>query len=337
MNKTITRTARRLIPVAASIALTVAIVSVVILAMGSNPADAFSALWTGAFGSAFTAGQVLTVGAVLVLTAIAAAVPFSAGLWNVGGEGQLFAGAIGSVTTALLMGPGPLTLIAAVVVGALAGAAWAMVPAILRAKLGASEMIVSLLMNFVALFAADLVIRQIFPDTSGQATRLIDRESRLPVLWPAGGVNLGILIAILAAVVCWIVMTRTRLGFGIRAVGLGERSAALAGFDQPKTTLATFAIAGTSAGLAGALLVLGAGGQLSGGISSSYGYLGVVVALVAGLRIAWLPLSALLFAAMTVGSNNLQIAAGLPFSLGIVVIGVLVMTLLATRVIDLRK
>lgn len=337
MFSTLTRLARRTAPGAASLALTLAIVSVLILAMGASPLEAFRALWTGAFGSPFTVGQVLTVAAVLLLTGIAAAVPFSAGLWNVGGEGQLLAGAIGSVSAALVLGPGPLTMVIALVAGAASGACWALVPGVLRATLGASEMIVSLLMNFVAVFAADLVIRQIFPDTSGQATQIVDRAVRLPVLWVQGGVNLGIVVAAIVAILCWVVMSRMRLGFSIRAVGLGDTAAELAGFNRSRTTLATFAIAGSSAGLAGALLVLGANGQLADGISSSYGFLGIVVALVAGLRIAWLPLSALLFAALTVGSNSLQIGAGLPFSLGIVVIGVLVMTLLATRVITLRK
>ncbi|WP_127818122.1 ABC transporter permease [Microbacterium sp. CPCC 204701] len=337
MTITLTQVSKRAAPVAGAVALTFAVVSAVILAMGANPLEAYRALWTGAFGSPFTIGQVITITSVLLLTGIAAAIPFSAGLWNVGGEGQLFAGAIGAVCAALTLGPGPFTLVSSLLAGAAAGAAWALVPGLLRAWLGASEMIVSLLMNFVAVFAAGLVIRHIFPDTSGQATRLIERESRLPVIWTAGGVNLGIVVAGVLAVICAIVMTRTRLGFGIRAVGLGETAAELAGFERRSTTLSTFAIAGISAGLAGALLVLGAGGQLSEGVSSNYGFVGIVVALVAGLRVAWIPLSALLFAALTVGSNGLQIGAGLPFSLGIVVIGVLVLTLLATRVITLRK
>ncbi|WP_431794972.1 ABC transporter permease [Microbacterium enclense] len=328
---------RRGATIVGAIVLTVVIVSVVVLALGGDPARAFTALWTGAFGSPFTTGQVVAIAGVLTLTGIAAAIPFRAGLWNVGGEGQLFAGAIGSVSTALVIGPGPVTLIAALVVGAVCGSAWALVPGILKATLGASEMIVSLLMNFVAVFAAEWVIRHAFPDMSGQATQFVDPSARFPVLWAQGGVNVGILLALLIAVAASVMMTRTRLGFGIRAVGLGERAAVLAGFGSRSTTLWTFAIAGASAGTAGALLVLGTYGQLAEGISSSYGFIGVVVALVAGLRVAWVPLSAALFAALLVGSNGLQISAGLPFSLGIVIIGVLVLTLLATRVIILRK
>jgi ABC-type uncharacterized transport system permease subunit len=328
---------KRAMSVGAAIVLTVVLVSLVVLALGANPLQAFAAMWRGAFGSPFTIGQIVSIAAVLMLTGLAAAIPFSAGLWNVGGEGQLFAGAIGSVSAALVLGPGPATLVISVVVGAVSGALWALVPGVLRATLGASEMIVSLLMNFVAVYAADLVIRQIFPDSSGQATAFVDSSARLPVFWMQGGMNVGVFVAIALVIVAWVTMTRTKLGFGIRAVGLGEQAALLAGFNQRSTTLWTFALAGASAGVGGSLLVLGSYGQLSGGISSNYGFIGVVVALVAGLRIAWVPLSAALFAALIVGSNGLQIGAGLPFSLGIVIIGVLVLTLLATRVISLRK
>jgi ABC-type uncharacterized transport system permease subunit len=337
MNETAHSVVRRAGSIALSVAVTLAVLSVVILLMGSSPLDAAAALWVGAFGSPFTIGQTLTIGGILVLTGLASAIPFSARLFNVGGEGQLFAGAIGSVTVALTMGVHPLTLPIALVVGAASGVIWALIPGAMRAFLGASEMIVSLLMNFVAALAADYVIRHVFPDTSGQATVLVDRDVRLPVLWAAGGVNVGILLCIVFAIVAWVVMSHTRLGFGMRAVGLNDAAAELAGFSRTRLTMASFAMAGAAAGLAGALLVMGNIGQLAAGMSSGYGFLGVIVALLAGLRAGWIPLSAVLIAALTVGSNRLQVAAGLPFSLGVVVLGVLVLTLLATRVITLRR
>lgn len=318
-----------------SLVLTFAALSVVSFALGANPISVLSALASGAFGSPFTIGQTLTVAGILVLTGLAAALPFSARLWNVGGEGQLFAGAIAALVIGLSLGPTPLTLWLALMGGCVAGALWALIPGMLRAYLGASEMIISLLMNFVAIFAASYVINQLFPSTSGESTPPVDHGARLPVLVPGFGINLGLIIVASITIACWFLSTRTRLGFAIRATGLNSRASLLAGFDAASTTVATFSIAGACAGLAGAIVVLGSGGTLSLGISASYGYLGVAVALVAGVRVVRLPAVALMFAALTVGSNSLQVSAGLPFSLGVVITGAIVISLLATRAISL--
>ena len=328
---------RRIRSIAISLVITAAVLSGVILLMGASPLEAAAALWTGAVGSPFTIGQTLTIGGILVLTGLASSIPFSARLFNVGGEGQLVVGATAAVSVALTFGATPFTLPLAIAAGVAGGIAWALIPGLMRAFLGASEMIVSLLMNFVAALVADYVIRHIFPDTSGQATPLIDRDIRLPVLWAQGGINVGLIICIVVAVAAWVIMTRTRAGFGMRAVGMNSDAAVLAGFSQRTTTVSTFVLAGAFAGLAGALLVMGTAGQLSAGLSGGYGFLGVIVALLAGLRAGWIPLAAVLIAGLTVGSNRLQVAAGLPFSLGIVVLGVLVISLLATRVITLRR
>lgn len=332
-----TARARRAIAIAGSIALTIALMSVLIIALGANPIDVALALWQGAFGTPFTIGQTIGITGTLVLMGLAALIPFSARLFNVGGEGQLFIGAIATVSVALTVGSGPAAIPLALLAGIAGGAFWALIPGLLRTLFGASEMIVSLLLNFVATLAAAYVIGAVFPDSTGQATRMIDPALRMPQLWPAGGVHVGIVLIVLVLAVAWLMMSRTRLGFGIRASGLNPKAATLAGFSARTTTVVTFAIGGGCAGLAGALLVLGTAGQLNQGISSGYGFLGVVVALLCGLRVAWLPAAALLIAALTVGSNRLQLAVGLPFSLGIVIVGVLVLVLLATRVITIKR
>ncbi|NQX35106.1 ABC transporter permease [Herbiconiux sp. VKM Ac-2851] len=332
-----TSPAIRLRRVAVAVAITVAVLAVVIAAMGVNPAAAGAAIWQGVVGTPFTIGQTIGIAAVLVLMGLAMLIPFSARLFNVGGEGQLFMGAIGTVSVALGLGDTPVTLPLSILAGVVGGTVWALIPGLLRAFLGASEMIVSLLLNFVAALAAAYVIGTVFPDATGQATQSVARTVRLPVLWAAGGVNAGILIVIVVAVAVWVLITRTRTGFGIRAIGLNPQASILAGFSPRSATITTFALGGACAGLAGALLVLGTSGQLNQGISSGYGFLGVVVALLAGARVAWVPLAAVFIAALTVGSNRLQLAVGLPFSMGIVVVGVLVLTLLATRVITIRR
>jgi ABC-type uncharacterized transport system permease subunit len=328
---------KRTSAIVGSIALTGAVMSIMIVALGANPVDVALALWQGAFGSAFTIGQTVSTTGILILMGLAALVPFSARLFNVGGEGQLFAGAIATVTVALAAGDFAALLPVALFAGVVGGAAWALIPGLLRTFFGASEMIVSLLLNFVAALAAAYVITEVVPDSTGQATLTVDRALRLPTLWAAGGVNVGIVLVLVVFSAVWLMMTRTRLGFGIRASGLNPQAATLAGFSARTTTVLTFAIGGACAGLAGSLLVLGTAGQLNQGIAANYGFLGVVVALLCGLKAVWLPAAAVLIAALSVGSNRLQLAVDLPFSLGIVIVGVLVLTLLATRVITIKR
>ena len=329
--------AARLGRVGVAVAITLAVVAAMILAMGVDPIAAFVAIGQGVVGSPFTLGQTISIAGVLVLMGLAVLIPFKARLFNVGGEGQLFIGAIGTVAVALTLGDTPITIPLALVAGVAGGVFWALIPGLLRALLGASEMIVSLLLNFVATLAAAYVISFVFPDTTGQATSMIDRAVRLPVIWAAGSVNVGLIIIAVVALAAWVMMSKTRLGFGIRAIGMNPDASVLAGFSPRSTTVLTFVMAGACSGLAGAVLVLGTAGQLNQGISSGYGFLGVVVALLAGARVAWVPLAALFIAALTVGSNRLQLAVDLPFSMGIIVVGVLVLTLLATRVITIRR
>ncbi|WP_213815986.1 ABC transporter permease [Glaciihabitans sp. dw_435] len=333
------RLRRRVLPVVGALVLAVVVLAGLIAVFGANPTATAIALWNGVVGSPFTIGQTITIASVLALTAISALVPFTAQLWNVGAEGQLYAGAIGSVSVALTMGSGPgtLTLICSVLAGIASGAVWGLVPGILRTVWGASEMIVSLLMNFLALLAANYVITRIFPDSSGQSTRTVTPNAQLPVLWTAGSVNLGVIFTILVVIAIGVMLGSTRFGFAVRAAGLNARAARLAGFGDRSTSIATFAIAGGVAGLAGAVLVLGTSGHLSTGFSANYGFIGVAVALVAGLRPIFVIPSALFFGALSVGSNSLQVAVGLPKDLGSVLVAVLVIVLLAVHVIRIRQ
>jgi simple sugar transport system permease protein len=328
------------IPIAGSLALSAVLVALLLAACGADPLATASALWRGALGSPYTIGQTLTIATVLALTGLAACLPFTAKLWNVGAEGQLYAGGTASVLVGLSLPdalPGPAVAVLATVAGALGGALWAAVPGLLAAFVGASEMIVSLLLNFVATTAASYVITSVVPDSSGQGTQRLPRDARLLTLWPAGGVTVALVIAVVAVLLAAFVLRWTRFGFSVRAVGLGRDSARLAGFSTRSVTVSTFAIGGAAAGLAGAALVLGSAGQMTLGMSANYGFIGVAVALVAGLRPLPILLSAVVFAALSVGSNNLQVAVGLPKDLGSVLVAVLVLALLATHVIRLRR
>lgn len=340
MTQLVQRLGRRGLPVIGAVALALVVLGALIALFGANPIATATALWRGVVGSPFTLGQTVMIASILALTAIAALLPFTAQLWNVGAEGQLYAGAIGSISAALTLpvgAPGPVVMVISLIAGIAAGAVWGLVPGVLRTLFGASEMIVSLLMNFLALLVANYIITRVFPDSSGQSTRGVPSEARLPVLWAAGNVTLGVIFAIIVVLVVGIVLRSTRFGFAVRAAGLNPRAARLAGFSDRSTSIATFGLAGASAGLAGAMLVLGSSGHLSSGFSANYGFIGVAVALVAGLRPLFVIPSALLFGALSVGSNSLQVAVGLPKDLGSVLVAVLVLVLLAVHVIRIRQ
>lgn len=320
-----------------SVASALAVVLALIAVMGVNPFAALASLFHGAVGTPFTIGQTIVIGAVLTMTGLAAAIPFTARMFNVGGEGQMFAGASAALTAGVLMGDVPGAMWFALFAGAIGGALWGLVPAVIRAFLGGSEMIVSLLTNFVAVYVTDLVIREIFPNTNGQATVPVADAARLPRIWSQGGVHIGVIVALVLAVAVWIILSHTRWGFAIRATGFNPRTAELAGFSEKLTTMLIFSLAGAAAGVGGAFLVLGGSGELSHGLSPGYGFIGVMVALFAGLRPLWVPVAAVLTAGLLVGSNRLQIDVGLPVSMGVVVLSVIVLALLATRVIVLKR
>jgi simple sugar transport system permease protein len=197
-------------------------------------------------------------------------------------------------------------------------------------------MIVSLLLNFVAVLAAQFVISNAFPDSTGQTTRPLRNGVALPQIWSVGGVDLGLPLVVVVVVTTWFVMQRSTFGFSVRAAGAGIRAAELAGLPGRRVTFATFGLAGAFAGLAGALLILGGSGQLSRGISANYGFLGIAVALIAGLRILWVAPAAIVLAALTVGSNSLEVSEGVPRAIGAVLVTLLVVTLLGSRAIGIK-
>jgi ABC-type uncharacterized transport system permease subunit len=323
----------------APLCVTAAVAAAVVALFGADPVTTAGGWWNGIVGTPFTIGQTLEIASVLVLTGLAAAVPFSARLWNVGGEGQLYAGAVGAVTVALTMPAGAsawVAVVCALIGGTAAGAVWGLIPGALRAFLGASEMIVSLLLNFVAVLAAQFAIRKVFPDSTGQTSRPLRDGVALPQIWPIGGVDLGLPLVIVVVIATWFVMQRSTFGFSVRAAGAGIGAAELAGLAGRRVTFATFGLAGAFAGLAGALLILGGSGQLSRGISANYGFLGIAVALIAGLRILWVVPAGVALAALTVGSNSLEVSAGVPRAVGAVLVTVLVVSLLGSRAIGVK-
>jgi ABC-type uncharacterized transport system permease subunit len=325
---------------AVALAASIGIFAALIALLGSNPWDSAQALWNGSLGNRFNFGQTVMNTSLLSLTGLAAAIPFSAHLWNIGGEGQLWAGAFVAVGVAIEM-PGhlPSWLVVPLTVGActVGGALWGLVPGLLKAAFNANEVITSLMMTFIAVSLGNYAIDTLWPQGASNTTAYVPDSSLLPSIWTGTLVTAGAPLAVAAVFVAWVLMSRTSLGFEIRATGLNPNAARMNGMQLGRVAILTFVIGGAFGGMAGAIYVFGINAALPSGFDTAhFGYLGIAVALVARLRPAWIVPSAFLFAALRTGSNGLQAQTGLSTTVGEVLVATFVVCLLAFGVIRLR-
>ncbi len=299
---------------------------------------AYSALFAGSFGSVRAVSETLVAATPLILTGLAVAVPFRAGLFNIGGEGQLIvggatAGFIGFTVTGL---PLPVHLALALLGALLGGALFGALPGWLKARTGAHEVITTIMLNNIA----GLVLVEVLLSSTFRAPGRLDPISRRiadTALLPAAGslrVDAGLLVALVAAVVVWWVLTRSTLGFEIRAVGANAVAAATAGMSVARTTVTTLAMAGGLAGLGGACLVLGAASQgaVTPGFAAGAGFDGITVALLGRGRPVGTVAAGIVFGALRAGGRTMQSFTNTPIDL-VVVIQALVILFIAAPVL----
>lgn len=309
-------------PVATRIAAAVgaAIAALVLVAIpvalaGANPLDAFGLMLKGAFGTMFAVGETLTRATPMIFTGLAAAIAFRARLWNIGAEGQLFAGALGAVLvgSALLNLPWPVALPAVLIAGFVAGAVLMLIPAALKLRFGADEVVITLLLNFVIILFIQMLVEGPLKDPMALGwpqSIPVTAAADLPTLMPRLRMHWGLIIAILSAIVLAIIVRRTVLGFEIRAVGENKAAARFAGLPVDMTIIKVAILSGGLAGLAGASEVAGVKGYLSTDLSPGFGYSGIVVAMLAGLSPIGAIFAAVFVAAVFVGADSMSRAIG---------------------------
>ncbi|HTR78790.1 MAG TPA: ABC transporter permease [Gemmatimonadaceae bacterium] len=306
----------------------------VLAAAGVDPWSAGAVLWRGAFGSWYALSATLIRATPLILTGLAVAVAFSAGVFNIGAEGQLLVGATAATWVALRLGPhtGFLTIPTVLLAGAAAGAGWAGIAAWLRLRFEVLEVISTLMLNFVAGFLVSYLVRgplqeplRIYPQSSS-----IPRGAQLPALVPGARLHIGFAIAVAACVAAWWVLRATAAGFRLRATGASPTAAWSAGLIPVGRTMATaFLVSGALAGLAGAIEVTGVTYALYEDLSPGYGFTAIAVALLAGLNPIAVVGSGILFGALEAGSGALQRDAGVPAVVVSVVEATLILVLVA--------
>ena len=304
--------------------------------LGANPLRAYAEIVASAFGSVSGLTEDLLYATPIILTSLSVILAFSCGLWNIGADGQLYLGAIAAVGIGFnSFGlPGPLVLPAMGLGALLAGSLWAAVPALLRLRFGASEVIVTIMGNFLAVTLATYLIGGPWASGITPATRPIVAAGFLPVLVPDTRLNAGFLIALCAAVVISLLLRHTVFGYRVRVVGQNPIAARYAGIPVQQVMFASFAAAGALAGLAGFCEVAGVFHNLPNGLSPGYGYTGIVVALLARLDPRRAVVIACLLAALNVGAGGMQRALGVPVALVAIMEGTLILLVLATRVLE---
>ncbi len=303
-----------LAPVFAAVAA-LALAAIPLAFAGAPILESYRLMVQGAFGSLFVFSETLTRTTPLILTGLAAAVAFRARLWNIGGEGQLYAGALAAVAvgTGIIDGPPVVMIPLVLVAGALAGALLMLGPTLLKLKFGADEVVTTLLLNFVMLLFVQMMLEGALQDPMSlgwpQSAPIID-SAALPPLLPRLRVHSGLILGLIAAVAVAILIRRTVWGFEIRAVGENAAAARFAGIPVTATMVRVALISGGLAGLAGVGEVAGLKGYLTSDLSPGFGYAGIVVAMLARLSPLGVVAAALFIAAIFVGADSMSRGTG---------------------------
>src|SRR5438067_3793209 len=297
--------------------------AVIIAVTGGDVVRAYQGLWEGSFGRPRSISDTLVRTTPYIFGGLAVALAFKGGLFNIGVEGQI---AIGSLATAFVgyavQGvPFPVHLILAVVVGCVAGACWGAIPGFLKAATGAHEVIVTIMLNYVAINLANFLLggpmKDRNPAVAIAQTAPILQSARLPPLLadPQYRVHYGVVVGVVAAVAVWWLLQKSTIGFEIRTVGANPQAARYAGVLVGRTTVTLMALSGGLAGLAGAMDVVGLNFYYAAAFTAGYGFDSIAVALLGRTNAFGVLPSALLFGGLAAGSSRMQFLSQIPIDI----------------------
>ncbi|MCX6022281.1 MAG: ABC transporter permease, partial [Chloroflexi bacterium] len=307
----------------------------VLLLLGKNPIAAYSTIIVGAIGDSYGWGEIAVKVCPLMLCALAAAVPARIGLVNVGAEGQLYMGAWCASWVALTLGglPAVALLPLMVIAGAVGGAVWGGIAGALRSYAGLNETIATLMFNYIAVLFVNIFVFGSWKDPanpSWPSTAAFSAAARLPAFGDSRA-HLGLLFAVVAVVGLAWVLTRTRWGFEMRAIGGNAEAARWSGIPINRYIIAAMCIGGAMAGLAGMVEVSAIQGRLQPGISNGYGYLGFLASWLGMHHPLGLALAAGVLAAISVGGDTLQLGVNLPAATVNILMGLILFSVLGAR------
>ncbi|GJL82457.1 MAG: ABC transporter permease [marine bacterium B5-7] len=306
--------------------------------MGVPAGDALYAFFIEPLSSLYGLTELGVKATPLILIGVALAIGFRANVWNIGAEGQLTLGAIfgGGVGLLLYDVDSKWVLPAMLLAAMLGGMLWAAIPAFLRTRFNTSEILVSLMLTYVATLLLSYLVHGPWRDPDGfnfPESRMFHDAASLPIIFPDSRLHIGFALALFVVVAAWFVISRTLIGFQIQVIGRAPRAGAYAGFSHKKLIWMTLLFAGAAAGLAGVIEVSGPIGQLLPSISPGYGFTAIIVAFVGRLHPVGVLLASLLMALSYLGGENAQISLNLPLAVTGVFQGLLLFMLLACDVL----
>ena len=314
--------------------VTLIVISGLIATSGANVTDALAALFTGAFGSRAASLETLVQATPLIFTGLAAVIAFRGRVWNIGAEGQFFAGAMAAAWFSLNFDslPSVALVTLSILLGTGGGALWGLIPGFLRARFGANEIIVTVMMNYIILLVLSFLLVDAWSDPTVYylQTPRFPEASYLPTFWNSR-IHLGFFVGFLLSGWVYCFLWKTPLGYEIRALGDNPVASKYKGIATSKTIMLTMAISGAIAGLGGGIEVLGIHHRLRLDISIGYGFLGILVALLGRLNPFGVALAAVLFGALINGSTSMQIFTGVPAALVETTQGVVLIMLLVAQ------
>lgn len=302
--------------------------------VGIEPLYAYSIMFKGGFGGWRQIQETILKAVPLLLVGLGSSVALRAKVWNIGGEGQFFMGALAGGTVALLFPDWPAGILIPVMLlaGVLGGILWGAIPAWLKNSRGTSEIFTTLMLNYIALFILGYISRGPLQEPSGYyptSAQFVD-AARMPVIF--GRLHIGVPIALILVPICYFIIWRMPLGFKLRAVGSHEKVARASGISPSKIIMFAMTFSGALAGLAGVIEVSYLHSRLKSTISGGYGFSGILVALFGRLNPWAVAVTSFFYAGLMIGAENMQSIAQVPKALAETILALIILFVLAADV-----
>ncbi len=309
---------------------------ILLLMVGYDPISAYSALFSSSVGSIRSVSNTLIQTSPLLFTGIAVAIAFKGKMLNVGAEGQYIAGGVtATYLGVILRDVNPIILIPTILIlSGLAGALWILVPALLKVKLGVSEIITTIMFNYIAIHTMGWLVRGPLKDqgqTAPQSERIVE-NAFLPNLLPGTRLHIGIFIAVFLAIIAFVFLYKTYYGYEIRSVGFSPLASKVAGVKVGRTAVLTMLISGFLAGMGGSVELLGVAHRLYEGFDSGVGYTAIAVAILANCNPLGVILSAWFFGILQTGAGAMQRLAGISMVFVNIIQGIVIIFVVAANV-----
>lgn len=317
----------------AAIPIALAIGAGVLALAGFDPVLAYASMWQGAFKDRQALTEVLIKATPLIFIGAGLAIAFRCSIWNIGAEGQFYAGAVAATAAGIYLGDLPAIVLTPLVLtlGAAGGAVWGLLAAYLKNRFGANEVVTTIMLNYIAIFITGWLVTGPMIETVGAfpQTAKISANAWLWRFLPPTRLHLGFLIALAVAAALYVVIFRTSLGYTLRAVGHNPEAARYAGINVRRNVLLAMAISGGAAGLGGAVEVAAISYRLYQLISPGYGFDGIAVALLVNNNPLGVIFSGFLFGALRSGAEVMQMNAKVPSALVYMIQGLVVLSVVA--------